>query len=231
MEYGKQTLGLIEQARDRGADHVAVVMRHSARTYKPGIRDFDNPLTDQGRELAHAFGKALPKEAHLRAYSSPVGRCVDTAEKIIAGHEQHGGVAKGRRDIEVLGNVHILDFARFAKVVQEFSLAEVYPKWFAGELAPDLLLPSHTLAQLIAHVVLEKLDRPLGGPQVDLLVSHDMNLYPMRHHLLDQTIDDCGPVNYLDGLVFFALDGMVHVQSHHGEPALLRFSHPGSKEL
>ena len=48
MEYGQQTLDLIRQARERGAEHIAVVMRHSARTYKPGIRDFDNPLTDEG---------------------------------------------------------------------------------------------------------------------------------------------------------------------------------------
>ena len=226
MEYGRPTLDLISRARNNGADHVAVVMRHSARTYLPGIRDFENKLTDEGRELAVAFGKALPNDVHVRAYSSPVDRCVETAEKIVAGHEQSGGEAKRRRDIEILGNSHILDFARFAKVVQEFGLEKVYPKWFAGELAPDLLLPSQTLAQLIAHVVLEKLDRPVGGPQVDVLVSHDMNLYPMRHHLLDQTIDDCGPVNYLDGLVFYVLDGRVHVQSHHGEPVPLTLQLP-----
>ena len=103
MEYGQQTLDLIRQARERGAEHIAVVMRHSARTYKPGIRDFDNPLTDEGRALAQSFGKALAKDTYVRAYSSPVGRCVDTAEKIILGHEQSGGTAKGRRDIEVLG--------------------------------------------------------------------------------------------------------------------------------
>ncbi|MEM7365262.1 MAG: histidine phosphatase family protein [Pseudomonadota bacterium] len=222
MEYGQQTLDLIQDARGRGAEHIAVVMRHSARTYKPGIRDFDNPLTDEGRALAQSFGEALAKDAHVRAYSSPVGRCVDTAEKIIVGHEQSGGTAKGRRDIEVLGNVHILDFARFAKAVQEVGLDAMYPKWFAGELAPDLLLPSKMLSELIAHVVLEKLDRPIGGPQIDVLVSHDMNLYPMRHHLLNQTIEEYGRVNYLDGLVFYAVDGVVQVQSHHGQPEPLK---------
>ena len=88
-------------------------------------------------------------------------------------------------------------------------------------MAPDVLLPSKMLSELIAHVVLEKLDRPIGGPQIDVLVSHDMNLYPMRHHLLNQTIEKYGRVNYLDGLIFYAVDDVVQVQSHHGQPAPL----------
>jgi broad specificity phosphatase PhoE len=218
LKYGKDTLALIDEVRNKGVEHVAVIMRHSARTYDRGIRDFDNPLTDEGRQLAYDWGRSLPKELSVRAYSSPVNRCVETAEKILSGHEEDGGKTHGRRDIEALGTNHILDFARFAMTVRNMgSMDEMYATWFAGKLAPDLLLPSHTLATITAHVILDKLRRPVGGPQLDILVSHDMNLYPLRHHLLNQTIDDYGKVYYLDGVVFYELDHKVHAQSHHGQ--------------
>ena len=101
-------------------------------------------------------------------------------------------------------------------LVQEIGIETLYSKWFRHELDRDLLLPSKVLATLTAHIILDKLRRPLGGPQLDILVSHDMNLYPVRHHMLDQTIEDCGKVEYLQAIAFFEQDGEAFLQSHHG---------------
>lgn len=222
MNYGQDTLELINAIRSSGVEHVAVMMRHSARTYDPGIRDFDNPLTDEGRELAREFGRSLPKDVLVRAYSSPIERCVETADLILEGHREGGGETTRRRDIEALGTNHILDSRRFNKMLVKLGLDELYPRWFRGELDPDLLLPSDSLATITAHVVLEKLRRPFGGPQLDLLVSHDMNIYPVRHHLLDQSIEAFGKVLYLDGIAFYETGDGVHIRSHHAAAAPLQ---------
>ena len=65
---------------DEALEQLALFMCHSARTYIEGLPDFENELTDDDRELARQLGEALPKEVTMRGYSSPVNRCVDTAD-------------------------------------------------------------------------------------------------------------------------------------------------------
>ena len=217
MEYGQETLDLVASIMEDGVEHVAIFMRHSARTYIPGLPDFENELTDDGRELACQLGAALPKEATVRGYSSPVNRCVETANLILGGHSDGGGEITRRRQIEGLGNAHILDFNKLARLVEEVGMDGLYGRWFDDLVPRDMLLPSKALATITAHIVKDKLQRPLGGPQLDILVSHDMNIYPMRHHLLGQTIEDHGSVEYPDAIAFFERDGEVFLQSHHGD--------------
>ena len=74
--YGDSALELISEALADGVDHAAVLLRHSARTFEPGLHDLDNLLTDEGRALCCRFGRRLPKELTLRAYASPAQRCL-----------------------------------------------------------------------------------------------------------------------------------------------------------
>ncbi len=217
MEYGQPTLDLLAGILDEGVTHVALLMRHSARTYDPDIREVENQLTDEGRELARGLGEALPKRATVRAYNSPVDRCVETAELIVRGHEDAGGKVTRSRQIEALGHFYILDWAKLGKVVEEVGMSGCYRRWFDDEIEPDIMIPSKMMSQLTAQVAAEKLRRPVGGLQVDLLVSHDMNLYPLRQHLLEQPIDEFGPVNYLDALAFYEQDGQAMIRSQHAD--------------
>lgn len=67
-------------------DHlpVALLTRHSIREESHGFATYEVPLTPEGVELAQAWGKHLPRPLS-RLYSSPVGRCVATAEAIALG--------------------------------------------------------------------------------------------------------------------------------------------------
>ena len=64
--YGEATLALIEDVYRQGADHVAALMRHSAREFEPGRHDLLNPLTDAGRAL-RARVRQRPAEGRARA--------------------------------------------------------------------------------------------------------------------------------------------------------------------
>lgn len=64
---------------------VHLVTRHSIREQPDNqFADGSVPLTDEGRALAYAWGEHLQKPI-MALYSSPIGRCVETAELMLAG--------------------------------------------------------------------------------------------------------------------------------------------------
>ena len=220
--YGTATLAMLQQILDRGVDHVALIMRHSAREFDPDRHDLENPLTDEGRTLAREWGRTLPKELILRGYTSPAERCVETAELILEGHRSGGGEVSRSRAVEGLGVFYVLDQMKMYRAMQMSSGNSAFlDRWFAGELDKDILIPSDLAARLVAHVVTEKLNRPLSSPQLDLLVSHDMTLYVLRDRLLGQSSEAFGNVEFLDALAFYREGGEIMMQSQHGDAKAL----------
>ncbi|KAA8734565.1 phosphoglycerate mutase family protein [Acinetobacter qingfengensis] len=75
------------------ATPVLLFTRHSLREVVRGIglAGYDLQLTDQGRELAFAWGEHLTQQTSrniTNCISSPIQRCVDTAELMIMGADQ-----------------------------------------------------------------------------------------------------------------------------------------------
>lgn len=219
---GDATVELLERLRDRGPRHFALLMRHSARTFEPGLHDLENQLTAAGRDLALSLGRRLPRDAVLRGYASPPARCMETAELVLEGHRQAGGNATRHRPLEALGVFYALDQMKMWQTLQAAGgLAPFVAAWVRGELPPDALMPAALAARLLQGVLADKLDRRLGDDQIDLCVTHDMTLYLMRQVLLDEPAS--GPaVGFLDALAFYRDDhGALWVCSQHGEPRRL----------
>lgn len=64
---------------------VHLFTRHSVRELaKDGFADYRLPLTAEGVAMAHSWGAALGRPL-TRISSSPVGRCVDTAQAMMEG--------------------------------------------------------------------------------------------------------------------------------------------------
>ena len=63
-----------------------LIIRHSERFE---IEDFDSVvnagLTERGKSIAVKFGKELPIDKKIRFFSSPIQRCIDTADLIKQG--------------------------------------------------------------------------------------------------------------------------------------------------
>jgi len=202
--YGQATLALIADVYSEGADHVAALIRHSAREFEPGRHDLLNPLTDEGRIFAEDFGKALPKNLLVRGYASPAERCVETVQLILKGHGGDGGRVTRHRPIEALGVFYVLDQMRMyrAMTAAEGQVAFL-AQWFAGAVPPDVMMPADLAAKLVSRVVASKLEAPLERPQLDVCVSHDMSLYLVRDRLLGLGVETSGAVDFLDGVVFY----------------------------
>jgi len=217
-EFGDTSLDLVNSALDAGVQHIVLLMRHSAREFEPGIHDLLNPLTGEGRELSSRFGELLPKNLLLRGYASPAERCLDTANLILDGHQAKGGQVTRVRPVEALGVFYVLDQMRMFKGMQDAGgqVAQL-ESWFREEIGTDIMMPADLAARLMVEFAAAKLDRPLATPQLDVLVSHDMTLFTVRDRILRQSAADF-PVDFLDGLIFFAQQGQYFLQSHHGEP-------------
>lgn len=225
MKPGDTARQLVSDLADDGAQHIVLLMRHSAREFEPGRHDLLNPLTDEGRKLARDLGRALPKSLQVRAYSSPAERCVETGDLILAGHESEGGGVKRNRVVEALGVFYVLDQMKMYMAMRERGgLSRMIKAWTAGEVADDIMMPSHIAATLLGRLINEKLQENPGNAQLDLLVSHDFTLFLVKSMLLAQHPDDYPEVNFLDGIAFYRRGNTTYIQSHH-EPAIpLRLS-------
>ena len=54
--FGDATARMTRAVFSEGVDRAVLLMRHSAREYRRDIHDLENPLTQEGRELAARFG-------------------------------------------------------------------------------------------------------------------------------------------------------------------------------
>ena len=214
--YGDAALAMIEEALASGVDHAAVLLRHSARTFEPGLHDLDNLLTDEGRALCRRFGRRLPKELTLRAYASPAQRCMETAQLILEAHQAEGGAITRHRPMEALGVFYSLDQMKMWKGMQAAGGMPGYlDSWIAGTVPADAMMPAHWAARLVLRCMAEKLAAPVARPQLDLHVSHDFTLYLLRSALLEEPADG-PPVAFLDGLLVWRAEGALWLKSQHG---------------
>jgi len=205
---GDTTRALIEAVFAEGVDHVAAMVRHSAREFEPGRHDLLNPLTDEGRELAHAFGASLPKDLLVRGYSSPAERCVETIQLVLQGYGDGGGRVTRHRPIEALGVFYVLDQMKMYRAMTAATgQIPFLESWFANDVEADVMMPANLAAKLVSRVVAAKLATPIRVPQLDVCVSHDMSLYLVRDRLLGQQVATAGAVDFLDGVVFYQQHG------------------------
>lgn len=218
--YGDATAALIEDTYAQGVEQVAVLMRHSARTFHPDINDLDNQLTDEGRALASRLGGMLPKGLKLRGYASPAQRCLDTAELMLGSYADAGGQVTRTRPIEAFGVFYALDQQRMWKgFASAGGMIPYVQQWFAGEVPSEAVMPPQLAANLVCHVLAGRLDNPIGDRTLDVCVTHDLTVHLVREALLGQ-VADMAPVEFLDALIMYRRDGELMLASHHG-PAVV----------
>ena len=214
--YGDATIEMVGTLVDAGIDHIALLMRHSAREFNPDVHDLVNPLTDEGRALSRRLGEALPKSYTLRAYASPPERCMETAQLALEAHTERGGAATRVRPVEGLGVFYVLDQMKmFRRMREADGLGAFVTRWSAGEMPLDTMIPADQAARLALRVVADKLEQPVAARQIDMCVSHDLTLMLVQDQLLDQSASE-HDVEFLDAVAVFRRNGVLHVQSRHG---------------
>lgn len=222
--HGERTTALLDDLWAQGIRRMSLLMRHSAREYAPGKHDLENPLTEEGRRLAHQFGTRLRPELALRAYASPVARCEDTAELIHAAHREIGGRGRGgSRPVEGLGVFYVLDQMKMFKAMSTSTegMGSFVRAWLDGRVPEDIMLPAPQAARSLLKLLITRLETQEASPALDVCVSHDLTLYLMREVCLGLSRESHGDVLYLDGMVIFERDGDWHAATHDVAPKSL----------
>ena len=220
--YGSAILRTLRELRAAGVRRTTALVRHSAREFNPDWRDLENPLTDEGRALAVEFGEALPRDVFLRAYSSPVERCMETAALSLDGHRSMGGSASRHRELEGLGVFYILDQRKMFRTIRSAQEdgRDFLREWFDAALDPDTVIAPRQCASIMVRLVLEKLRQQAthDGPTLDLCVTHDMNVHLIKEQVLGLRHEEHGQVEFLDGVVLFEREGRLWMQAPETSP-------------
>lgn len=159
---------------DRG---VVLLTRHSIREEpRGGFAGYDVPLTPAGVALARAWGGALGRPLH-KVLSSPVGRCVDTAQAMVEGAAASKPVDRHRLLVEP--GSFVRDLGAVGKLFLELGAVGFANRHLAGGLGEGVLSPEEGTARVLT------LARTHVGPPgtMSLLVTHDTILAAVIHTL------------------------------------------------
>ena len=191
---------------------IYLLLRHAERNHiTPGDKDFGAHvgLTDRGRRQAVALGKMIPAFGDAVYFSSPVGRCMETAKCISEGRKLAGfgnfaipGVASGAAADSVnvtllneLGDFFVRDVPAYEQTLRE-GFYEGICEWLdSGK--HDAFWPLHERAEQMREMMFEK-----AQSRFNVFVTHDAWVVPCLSHFCGLKFEPKCWMNFLTGLAF-----------------------------
>lgn len=185
---------------------VVILLRHSVRDHlPPGEVGNSVPITDVGRRLAFDLG-ALFRGRLLRLYTSPVLRCMQTAEMLNAGAMTNHTIMVER----LLGEpgVYVLDDELAWSNWQRLGHSGVMQHLVtSSEALPGMVHPDEAAWRLVRHM----LDIAGDEPGLHVFVSHDLLVAATAARLLRKPFGNHEWPWFLEGAFFWQEGSAVHV--------------------
>jgi len=186
---------------------IAVLLRHSVRDDLPlGIAGYSLPITEAGIQLAQELGGMVG--ARLRSlYTSPLTRCVQTAEALNFGSDANLRIVHDR----LLGDpgVFVVDGQRAQLNWDELGYEGVMQHLVASDEAlPGMARPGPAARCLVHHML------SIAGdvPGLHLFVTHDSLVTATAARLLGQQLGIEAWPWYLEGAFFWQDQDDLHIQ-------------------
>jgi len=181
-------------------ERVFLLIRHGERRHiTPEDPDFGAHvgLTERGREQALALGKCIPAEGDMSFFSSPVGRCVETAENIGAGRiVKNPSIEK----MDCLAEYFVQDYDEYTKVLRA-GFYEGICEWLKNEAEGKPRRTREAFAPLLKRseemlaMMLEK-----GNARFNIFATHDAWIVPCLTHFCKMQFSPKCWMNYLTGM-------------------------------
>ena len=178
---------------------VAIVMRHAEREeIPPGEFGIDIPLTKRGIAEAARLGSLLSARGPVCVMSSPVPRCVETAEAVLLGADSAGEATLDRR----LGDPgpFVVDPAVAGALFLETGILDIVRRQLSGRKPPAGMRETSEGVDLLLDAAD---DAMRSGSRLNILVTHDAILAVLVARLYGVQIDEMTWPGYLDGLVLW----------------------------
>ena len=191
---------------------IYLLLRHAERNHiTPEDKDFGAHvgLTERGRRQAVTLGKMIPAFGDAVYFSSPVGRCIETAQCIGEGRKLAGfgnfaipGMASGIAadgvnvtPLDALGDFFVRDVPAYERTLRE-GFYEGICKWLdSGE--HDAFWPFHERAEQMREMMFEK-----AQSRFNIFVTHDAWIVPCLSHFCSFKFEPKCWMNFLTGLAF-----------------------------
>lgn len=191
-------LSKIDHIQDK---NIAILIRHGER-FEIKETEFGNeiPLTDKGKSDSEEFGKALLKYPIRKIYTSPIYRCIQTAEHIKKGMG---------RNVEIVINdelgdpgFHVLDAKIAGETFMKAGMKNIFRDFISGTTlngwAPAEYLRTHAM---------DFLKSKTENNGITLFVTHDSLIANFAFANKIRTYDiENDWVEYLDGCVLDLTD-------------------------
>ncbi|MBT6616359.1 MAG: hypothetical protein HOB38_29975, partial [Deltaproteobacteria bacterium] len=220
--YGMKTVEILNRLQNEGVKKFSVLMRHSARHYDEQHMERESLqwLTEEGKLYAHAFGKKIPHTPLVRFFSSMLGRCIETAYQADKGCTSCGGQTESNKVVIELAPFFVKNPPEIFKLHMELGTSQLFKQWFSGKISNDLVGRSDKVANEMIRQLTSLLQE---GPEshIDVSVSHDWNLYMIKHHFLKLEHEKSIQVEYLEGIIIFKKDNSYYITNHETDPLLL----------
>lgn len=181
-------------------ERVFLLVRHGERNHiTPDDPDFGAHvgLTDRGREQAQSLGKSIPAEGDICFYSSPVGRCVETAEFIGKGR----GIENPHIEkLNCLAEYFVQNYDKYTQVLRE-GFYEGICEWLKNEAAGKPRGDKEAFAPLAARseeMLAMMLDK--GNSRFNIFATHDAWVVPCLVHFCGMKFTPQRWMNFLTGM-------------------------------
>ena len=185
---------------------ISLILRHAEREVFPvGALGTEVPLTARGVGSAEMLGEMLPASRTVTAVSSPVPRCVQTAEAILRGVGRDGNPVLDHR----LGDPgpFVVDPEACGRLFLELPVSEVVRRQLSDARPPTGMRPTSEGVEILLGLAAEHLD---WHGRLNIYVTHDAILAVLVAHLYRLPVREAGWPGYLDGLLLWRSAEWLH---------------------
>ena len=181
-------------------ERVFLLIRHAERGHiTPDDPDLGAHvgLTDKGRMQALSLGESIPAEGDMCFYSSPVGRCMETARCIAEGRALSDALVE---PLDCLGDFFVQNDEEAMKVMRN-GFYEGLCAWLDSEMAgkprsgDEAFYPLSDRAEEMLSMMLEK-----GNARFNVFATHDAWVVPCLVHFCKMHFTPSCWMNYLTGM-------------------------------